>query len=114
MFHIEYLQELLVIAIALSAITCALVQKTKIIFKSSKFIVLYSLIINMVIGIVFCITFTDISLPNSLWIGFFSFIGADSIYKSLEGKISSYTDILNRKNITISKDNIINEEDNNG
>lgn len=109
MFHIEYLQQLLIISIALSAVTCALVQKTKFIFKSSKFIVIYSLIINLAIGVVFCITFTDITLPNSLWIGFFSFLGADSIYKSLEGKISSYSDILNRK--SIPKENIINEED---
>ncbi len=111
MFHIEYLQELLIIGIALSAITCTLIQKTKFLFKSSKFITLYSFIINMVVGIVFSITFTDVTLPTSLWIGLFSFLGADSIYKSLEGKISSYSDILNRKNITISKDNIINEED---
>ena len=111
MFHIEYLQELLVIGRALSAITCAIIQKTKSLFKSSKFITLYSFIINMVVGIVFSITFTDVTLPTSLWIGLFSFLGADSIYKSLEGKISSYSDILNRKTITISKDNIINEED---
>jgi hypothetical protein len=111
MFHIEYLQELLVIAIVLSTITCAIIQKTKFIFKSSKFIIIYSFIINIVVGIIFCLTFTDIKLPTSLWIGFFSFIGADSIYKTLEGKISSYTDILTRKNITISKNNIINEED---
>lgn len=111
MFHIEYLQELLIIGVALSVITCAIIQKTKFLFKSSKFITLYSFIINMVVGIVFSLTFTDVTLPTSLWIGLFSFLGADSIYKSLEGKISSYTDILNRKNITISKDNIINEED---
>ena len=111
MFHIEYLQELLVIGIALSTITCAIIQKTKPLFKSSKFITLYSFIINMVVGVVFSLTFTDVTLPTSLWIGLFSFLGADSIYKSLEGKISSYSDILNRKNITIPKDNIINEED---
>ena len=111
MFHIEYLQEFLIIGIALSAITCAIIQKTKIMFKNSKYIVIYSFFINLVIGVIFCLTFTDITLPTSLWIGLFSFLGADSIYKSLEGKVSSYTDILNRKNITISKDNIINEED---
>lgn len=111
MFNIEYLRELLIISVALSTITCALVQKTKSMFTSSKYIVVYSLFINLVIGVIFCLTFTDISLPNSLWIGLFSFIGADSIYKTLEGKLSSYTDILSRKGITISKENIINEED---
>lgn len=111
MFHIEYLQQLLIMGIALSVITCAIIQKTKFLFKSSKFITLYSFIVNMVIGIIFSQTFTDVALPTSLWIGLFSFLGADSIYKSLEGKISSYSDILNRKNIIISKDNIVNEED---
>lgn len=111
MFHIEYLQELLIIGVALSAITCTIIQKTKSLFKSSKFIILYSFIINMIVGIVFSLTFTDVTLPTSLWIGLFSFLGADSIYKTLEGKISSYSDILNRKSVTISKDNIINEED---
>lgn len=111
MFHIEYLQQLLIIGVALSTITCAIIQKTKFIFKSSKFITLYSFIVNMLIGIIFSQTFTDVTLPTSLWIGLFSFLGADSIYKSLEGKISSYSDILNRKDISISKDNIINEED---
>jgi hypothetical protein len=114
MFHIEYLQELLVIAISLSTITCALVQKTKVIFTNSKYIIFYSLFINLSIGVIFCLTFTDITLPTSLWIGLFSFIGADSIYKTLEGKINSYTDLLERKNITISKENIINEEDKDG
>lgn len=111
MFHIEYLQQLLIIGVALSAITCAIIQKTKFLFKSSKFIILYSFIINMAVGVIFCLTFTDITIPTSLWIGLFGFLGADSIYKSLEGKISSYSDILNRKSITISKNNIINEED---
>ena len=111
MFHIEYLQELLVIAIALSTITCALVQKTKVLFKNSNYIIFYSLFVNLLIGVVFCLTFTDITLPTSLWIGLFGFLGADSIYKSLEGRMSSYTDILQRKNVIIPKENIINEED---
>lgn len=111
MLQIDYLRQLLIISIALSIITCAIIQKTKGLFKSSKYITLYSFIINMIVGVVFSITFTNISFPNSLWIGLFSFLGADSIYKSLEGKISSYSDIINKKNVSISEDNIINKED---
>lgn len=111
MFNISYLKELIIISIVLSTVTCTLVQKTKGLFKNSKIISLYSLVINMTLGTIFCYTFTDITLPNSLWIGFFSFLGADSIYKSLEGKIASYTDIINKNTITISKDNIINKEE---
>lgn len=111
MLKLQYLQELLVIAIALSTITCAFIQKTKVCFKCSKYLSLYSFIVNMLVGIIFCITFTDIDFPNSLWIGFFSFLGADTIYKSLEGKLSSHTDIINKKAVTIPKENIINKEE---
>lgn len=115
MLKLDYLREMLIISITLSVITCAFIQKTKKQFKSSKCLPIYSFFINIIIGIAFCLTFTEISFPTSIWVGLFSFIGADSIYKSLEGKLSSYTDIINRNKVTISKDKIINkEEDING
>ena len=111
MFNFDYLKITLLISIALSSITCTFVQKTKIFFKSSKYITLYSLIVNLIFSIIFCKTFTNIDLPNSLWIGLFSFLGADSIYKTLEGKLSSYTELIQRREISISEENIINKED---
>lgn len=111
MINIDSIRIFLIISITISSITCSFVQKTKVIFKSSKYIIFYSLFINMAISILFCQTFTDVTLPNSLWIGLFSFIGADSIYKTLEGKISSYEEIMKQKHVTISQKNIINEED---
>ena len=98
MLKIEYLQELLFIAIILSTISCTFIQKTKILFRKSKYLYLYSLIINIIIGILFCISFTNINLISSIWVGFFSYLGADSIYNSLEGKILSHKDlVINRK-----------------
>lgn len=115
MFQFNYLKQLILISIALSTVTCALIQKTKGLLKSSKYIALYSFVVNMVIGILFCFTFTNVSFPNSLWIGFFSFLGADSLYKSLEGKLSSYRDIIEeKKGISIQEDHIINKEDYDG
>ena len=111
MFNIDYLKLLLIISIAISSITCVFIQKTKSLFKSSKYNIIYSLVINVLTSILFCMTFTDISFPNSLWIGLFSFLGADSIYKSLEGKISSYNDIISKNVVEIERNNIINEED---
>lgn len=111
MLKLSYLQQLLVTSIALSTITCAFIQKTKGSFKTSKYLSLYSFIINLLFGIIFCQTFTDITFPTSLWIGLFSFIGADTIYKSLEGKLARHTDLLNQKTITINRENIINEEE---
>lgn len=111
MLNLDFLKDLLIISIALSTITCAFIQKTKIHFKTSKCLPIYSFIVNMLIGVVFCITFTEINFPTSLWVGLFSFIGADSLYKTLEGKLSSYTDIVNRNKVTIPKENIINKGD---
>lgn len=111
MLKIEYLEELLVIAMALSVITCSIIQKTKGHFPTSKFLSLYSLVINIIIGIIFCITFTDITFPTSLWVGLFSFLGADTIYKSLEGKLLSYNEIISRNKVSIPKENIINKEE---
>lgn len=110
MFNFDYLKELLLIAIALSTITCTFIQKTKFLFKTSKFIILYSFFVNILIGIIFSITFTSITFPQSIWIGLFAFLGADSIYKSLEGKLASYSEITSHNTVEIAKTNIINEE----
>ena len=106
MLKIDLLREMLVVSVALSTITCIFVQKTKRYFPCSNCLCIYSLIVNMVIGILFCISFTSIKFPQSLWIGMFSFLGADSIYKALEGKLSSYTE-LRDNTIKVPKDNLI-------
>ena len=90
---IELFKKVLFVAIVISTISCSFIQKTKSGFKSSKFLVFYSFIINMVISILFCKSFTDFDIGYSIWVGFFSFIGADTIFKTLEGKISSYSDL---------------------
>ena len=111
MLNLEYLQKMLVIAIALSTITCTFIQKTKKFIPKSKYITIYSLIVNLLIGIIFCITFTDIGFPRSLWVGLFSYLGADTIYKTLEGKITPHRELIARKSVTIPEENIINKED---
>lgn len=112
MLNLEYLQKMLVIAIALSTITCTFIQKTKKFIPKSRYITIYSLIVNLLIGIIFCITFTDIGFPRSLWVGLFSYLGADTIYKTLEGKITPHRELVTKKGVTIPEENIINKEDN--
>ena len=111
MFNYEYLKEVLIISSILSAVTCAFIQKIKGFILCSNHIAICSLIINIVIGIIFCYSFTDITFPTSIWIGLFSFIGADTIYKTLEGKIASYSEIVTKTKVEIPKENIINKEE---
>ena len=87
------IQQMLFISVVLSTISCAFVQKTKSLFKTTKYLIIYSLIINLLFSIIFCYSFTNIKLPSCLWVGLFAFIGADTLYKTLEGKLSSHSNI---------------------
>ena len=97
--YIELFKRVLFVAIVISTISCSFIQKTKFRFKSSRFLTLYSFFVNMFISIFFCNAFTNFSIIYSLWVGFFSFIGADTLFKTLEGKLNSYRDI-NKKEIS--------------
>lgn len=114
MFNFQYLKDFLIISSALSVITCAFIQKIKGFFNCSDHIAICSLIVNIIIGIIFCYSFTDIQFPTSIWIGLFSFLGADTIYKTLEGKLKSYSEIGKKDTTEISNENIINKEVTNG
>ena len=99
--NIELLQKLLIIATASSVIACAFIQKTKGMFKSSKWVAVYSFIINIIIGIAYCLTFTNIKMPISVWVGLFSYIGADTLYKALEGKLKPYSELAKKEEIEV-------------
>ena len=114
MFNFQYLKDFLIISSVLSIITCAFIQKVKGFFLCSNHIAICSLLVNIVIGIIFCYSFTEIEFPTSIWIGLFSFLGADTIYKTLEGKLQSYTEIIKKDTTEILNENIINKEDING
>ena len=107
MLKLTLLQQMLIVSIAMSTITCTFVQKTKKYLPCSSCLSFYSLVINMLFGIVFCKTFTTIYFPESLWIGLFSFLGADTIYKSLEGKLASYKNLIDKQIIEVKKENLI-------
>lgn len=94
MLNWSLLQNLLVIATACSSITIILIQKTKKFFKKSNWIIVYGLFINMMMGYLFCQTFSNVDYMKSLWVGLFSFLGADTIYKNLEGKLKSHSELI--------------------
>ena len=99
MLNISLLQNLLIIAIACSTVTVIFIQKTKRFLPKSYLIPIYSLIVNLICGYYFCNSFTsDVNIIESIWVGLFSFLGADTIYTTLEGKLAAYGDIINKKN----------------
>lgn len=96
--NIDLIKTLLIIASASSIISTAFVQKFKSasIIKCSSCLLYISFVVSMVFGIVFTLSFTTYNIINSLWVGLFSFLGADSIYKVFEDKIfASYSELNN-------------------
>ena len=93
------LQSILIIAMACSSVTVIFIQKTKGIIKNSKLITFYSLLVNVVLGFLFSQSFSDINYINSIWTGLFSFLGADTLYKSLDSNF----------NINLENNNATNE-----
>ena len=96
--NIELIKMLLVIACASSILSTAFVQKIKTasIIKCNSCLLYISFFISMLFGIIFTLSFTKYSLIESLWVGLFSFLGADSLYKVFEDKIfSSYSKLQN-------------------
>lgn len=103
------LENLLLVATASSTISVAFIQKTKACLKCSKHVCFYSFILNMILGVIFTITFTDVDVKYSFWVGLFSYLGADTIYKSLEGKLTSFRDL--KPSITTPADNNNTQDD---
>src|SRR5574344_2813227 len=94
--NFELIKALLVVAISSSIISSAFVQKIKGIslIKCSDCLIYVSFFISMLFGIIFTLTFTSYNIINALWVGLFSFLGADSLYKAFEDKIfKSYSNI---------------------
>lgn len=87
--NIELIKALLLIAVSSSIISASFVQKIKTVslIKSSECLIYISFLISMSFGILFTLSFTDYKLIDSIWVGLFSFIGADSLYKALEDKL---------------------------
>ena len=105
------LESLLVIATTCSSITVILIQKTKKFCRTGNCIILYGLVVNMIIGYLFCQTFSDVDYMKSLWVGLFSFLGADTIYKGLEGKLKSYTELKGKNTSNSQKTDTSNQKD---
>lgn len=92
--ELEIIKQILIVSITASIVSTATIQKIKEQLKSKKWLFFVSLISSIVIGITFTLSFTELSIINSIWVGLITWIGADAIYKSFEDKIfKKFSDI---------------------
>lgn len=107
--NLDLIKNVLIVAIASSIISTALVQKIKegFKFKNSKKIIIVSFAISMLIGTLFSLSFTELNVKNALWVGLVSFIGADTIYRAFEDKIfKSFSELDDRKTINVERNDV--------
>ncbi|MBE6144050.1 MAG: hypothetical protein E7169_00530 [Firmicutes bacterium] len=110
MLDINLIKNILIVSIATSIITTAFVQKVKetIKFKKSNRLVFVSFIVSMILGPLFSLSFSNVSIINSLWVGLISFLGADMLYKMFEEKVfTPFSKIYEDGTIEIPKENEI-------
>lgn len=113
-FFPTLLLDLLVISITFSVILMTLIQKFKNLsfINKSWHIWILNFLFSFLIGIPFSMTFYNIDLKNSIWVGLFSFIGASSIYETLKNQnIINYKPSSISDTVTISKENEIKRND---
>lgn len=110
----KLLIDLITISVTFSFILMILIQKIKtlnFINKSWEVWVL-NLLFSFAIGIPFGLHFYGLDIKDSIWVGFFSFIGAASIYNVLKTQnIINYTPISIDDKISISTKNEIKRDD---
>lgn len=110
MLNIVLIKNILIVSLASGIITTSFVQKVKetIKFKKSNRLVIVSFVTSLFLGTLFSLSFSDNNLINSLWVGFISFIGADTIYNLFENKIfKPFKEIYKEDIVEIPKENII-------
>ena len=94
--NLELLKQVLIVGISASIFSTAIIQKIKEQLKSKKWLFFISLVISIGIGIFFTLTFTELDLVNSIWVGITTYVGADTIYLAFEDKIfKKFSDINN-------------------
>lgn len=87
MLDFDLIKIVLVVSVASSIICTATVQKIKEGVKTKKYLWIISLAVSLIIGTLFALCFSELSLVNCLWVGLISWIGAGAIYSAFEDKI---------------------------
>lgn len=85
--NLDLLKTILVVGIGASCFSVETIQKVKEMLKSKVWLYVLAFIISFGIGICFSLSFSDLSLLNSIWVGLATWVGADKLYKAFEKKL---------------------------
>ncbi len=107
--NVELLKTVLIVALGGGILATNLVQKIKEGFsiENKKVVIISNFAISMVIGTLFALSFSELSIINALWVGLITFIGADLIYKAFEDKIFNSISTIKAKNVEEDAEEIV-------
>lgn len=94
-FNVRFLVEILIVAIFSEVIALQTVQMVKAMIPKG-YIMWFALVFNLLLGVLMVWQFTDQSWIVGMWVGFFSWIGAELLYKSLEKgiRLAGHTELV--------------------
>lgn len=87
MLNIDLLKNVLIISVASGCVCTLLIQKIKENLKRKKWLFLITISVNMIVGTLFALSFSNISIIYSLWCGLFGIVDSSVLYNLLEEKI---------------------------
>jgi len=87
MLDIELLKNVLIISIAGGCVSTLLIQKIKENLNTKNWLLLISFLVNMIIGTLFAMSFSNVNLKYCAWAGLFGFVDSNVLYAMFEDKI---------------------------
>ncbi len=101
-FNMDLFMSIIWLSTLCGTISTICIQKLKesLYLTTSRITGVLSIIISIIVGFSISILFTSLSIPLSIFVGCISWIGGQSIYKSLKTKniMKSSTDLFEIKN----------------
>lgn len=85
--------EQLTVAVIVSAVVVPTVQRVKGWFPSAIWVEAFSALIAVALGFIMARYYAGYDLIASAWVGFYSLIGAETIYRLVAEKVKTYTQI---------------------
>lgn len=83
----------LTVAIIVSAVVVPTVQRIKGWFPSPKWVEFISAVIAVILGFLMSRYYAKFDLVASLWVAFYTLIGAEGIYRLVSEKLTTYTEL---------------------
>lgn len=105
--NLDLIKIILVVAMASSIISTAVIQKIKEVLNNKTILYIIAFVVSVAVGFLFSLSFSDLNIINSIWVGLITWVGADAVYKTFEDKIfTSFSNMNKEEETLIERDDL--------